>query len=115
MKKPMKKLLFLDIFLLPCAWLFIAGCFGSREFVYDYVFFNNLWFAWMLPVTFAQCFFLPYILGVLFIVCIVIDLIRRHRQNLPVRNDILRFCGLLFLYIMEAIALPYAFAAMMSV
>ena len=115
MKKPMKKLLLLDIFLLPCAWLFIAGCFGSSEFVYDYVFFNNLWFAWMMPVTFAQCFFLPYILGVLLTVCIAIDLVRRHRQNLHVRKDLMMFCVLLMLYIIEAIALPYAFGAMMSV
>lgn len=115
MKKPIKKLLFLDIFLLPCAWLFIAGCFGSRDFVYEYVFFNNLWFTWMMPVTFAQCFFLPYILGIIFIVCIVIYLIRQHRKKLPMGKDLIKFCALLLLYIIEAIALPDAFAAIMSV
>ena len=115
MKKPMKKLLFLDIFLLPCAWLFIAGCFGSREFVYDYVFFNNLWFAWMMPVTFAQCFFLPYILGVLFVAGVVIDLIRKCRNHFPLGTDLVKFCVLLLLYIIEAIALPFAFGAVMSV
>lgn len=115
MKKPIKKLLLLDIFLLPCAWLFLATIFGSREFVFDYVFHNGLWIFWMLPVSLTQCIFLPYILGILCITRIVIYLIRQHKQKIPLRRDLFLFCGLLLLYVIEAIALPFAFGAIMSV
>lgn len=115
MKNPLRRLLLLDIFLFPCAWLFLASIVGSQDFVYDYVYFNGLWFSWMIPVTFSQCLFLPYILGIVFIVQCVIYLIRQHEQSIPLRGNILRFCALLALYICEVIALPFAFMAIMSV